>query len=148
MLHAFRAGLRNGWALPPPQKMTKNCPCLASPLAAKRFCMYDVLMPRKRERFNLTCDADLAREARRYFPALDLNMSAFFEHCLAQFIMTLRPFDPLLAEIEAGKADPAQLKAAMRLFMAGANELVGSNLAEFGRITAEVNKELADTDKK
>lgn len=102
----------------------------------------------KKERFNLTCDADLAREARRYFGTLDLNMSAYFEQTLAQFIMTLKPFEPLLEDIEAGKADPAQLKMAVRLFMANASEVVGSNLAEFGRLTQEVNRTLVDTDKK
>lgn len=99
---------------------------------------------RKKERFNLSCDADLAREARRYFPALDLNMSAFFEQALSQFILTLKPFEPLLDEIETGRADPVQLKAAMRLYMSNASELVGSNLEEFGKVSREVNKALLD----
>lgn len=97
----------------------------------------------------MTVDKDIARQARRFFPVLGMNMSAFFEYSMAQFLQTLAPFEPLLDDIEAGKADPAQLKIAMRAYMANASTVVGEHLADFGRISAEVNQKLEEgTDKK
>lgn len=95
----------------------------------------------------MSVDPDIYRTGRRYFDVLDMSMSGFIEMSLVQFIQTLKPFEPLLDDIESGKVDPAELKVAMRLFMGNATELVGENLAELGRLTKEVNGNLL-TDKK
>ncbi len=83
-------------------------------------------------RLNLTIDPDIYRQTRRVFTAMDLNMSAFMEVQLAQFLQTIGPLMPLLDEVERGERDVADAKAAMRVWFAHS---VGQSLAEAHHLT-------------
>lgn len=108
--------------------------------------------PTRKSRLNLTIDPDIYRESRRLFNVLDLNMSGFIETQLAAFLQLTRPLLPLLDAVEDGSADPAEVKLAMRAFMANSQEILGGQLQEFGKATGELSefvRELeAHTDKK
>jgi hypothetical protein len=116
--------------------------------------MYSARMgsPSKKARLNLTMDHDLYREAKRVFPVLGLNMSAFVEMNLAQFLQLTRPLLPLLDAVEAGEVDPAALKVAMRGFMSNSQVVLGEQLQTFGEVSGEMAEFLRElevnTDKK
>ncbi|THF71671.1 hypothetical protein E7T06_01560 [Deinococcus sp. Arct2-2] len=82
-------------------------------------------------RLNLTIDPDIYRDARRVFTAMDMNMSSFVELSLSQFMETVRPLMPLLDEVERGEREPADVKAAMRIWLAHS---VGQELSERHRV--------------
>lgn len=106
-------------------------------------------MPRRKERMNVTVDPDIARAARRAFKLLDMNMSGFFEQNLAMFLQVIKPFEPVMDQVERGEVDPATLKAAMRAFQSSSAGMIGSQLVEFGKVTQEIQGVIdADTDKK
>lgn len=85
-------------------------------------------------RLNLTIDPDIHREARRVFGAMDMNMSAFVEIQLARFLQTVQPLMPLLDEVERGERDPADAKAAMRIWFAHS---VGQPLSDTYRVAGD-----------
>jgi len=93
--------------------------------------------PTRKSRLNLTIDPDIYRESRRLFNVLDLNMSGFVEMQLAAFLQLTRPLIPVLEAVEAGTVDPAELKVAMRSFMANSQEMVGEQLQLFGQASSE-----------
>lgn len=103
---------------------------------------------RNKSRANLTIDPDIYRDAQRVFKLLDMNMSGFFEQQLAVFLQTLAPLRPIMEQVELGKVDPAELKAAMRAFSASATGQVVEQLAEFQRRAREVEQIEVSTDKK
>jgi antitoxin component of RelBE/YafQ-DinJ toxin-antitoxin module len=117
------------------------------------MCLYDWFMTHgRKQRINLTVDPDIYRDAKRLFTALDMNMSQFVELNLAQFLQLTRPMIPVLEEIERGNQDPAELKTALRAFMANGHAAMGTGLQAFGQMTAEVAGFLGEleeaTDKK
>ncbi len=110
-------------------------------------------MPRlgKKTRLNLTIDPDIHREAREVFGAMDLNMSSFVEMQLAQFLQMVRPLLPMMEGIQNGNQSPSEIKAAMRVFMAQSQAMMGGKISEFGTLTsemAELIREEVNTDKK
>lgn len=98
----------------------------------------------RKKRVNFTVDPDLYREAARRFKLMDSSMSAFVEQNLAMFVQLTEPLSPLLDDVEAGTADPAQVKAAMRAFLLHSTALVGGQVQEFGQLLAASNKELEE----
>ncbi len=89
-------------------------------------------------RLNLTIDPAVYRQARRAFDLMEMNMSGFVEMQLALFLQGIKPFEPLMEDIRAGKADPAAMKVAMRAFSAHANSMVGQQLVQFGQIQTDI----------
>ena len=114
--------------------------------------MYNLCVAKgNKARVNLTVDPDIYREARRVFDVMDLNMSAFLEMNLAQFLNMVRPLTPLLDDMQAGKVDPSEVKSAARAWLSHVQSMVGGELVKFGETTGEVAKmtrEEVHTDKK
>lgn len=114
--------------------------------------MYIKCVPAKRikARANLTVDPDIYRESMRVFATLDMSMSGFLEQQLALFLQMIAPLRPVMEQVELGKVDPAELKAAMRAFSASGNMVVGEQLAQFGQAQRQIAEftEGVHTDKK
>lgn len=105
----------------------------------------------KKARVNLTLSPAVYVEARHVFDVLDLNMSAFVEASLVQFLDVMRPVMPQVEGLKAGNSDANAAKAAMRLFLAHSQAKVGAQLSELGKLTselAELSQEEVHTDKK
>jgi len=103
-------------------------------------------------RVNISVDTDMHREAKRRFPVLDLTFSGWVEDQLALFLQATDGMVPYLEAIEAGEADPAQVKAFLRSFLATSTSMLGAQLVELGKATQQiqqlVNEQEGDTHKK
>lgn len=85
-------------------------------------------------RLNLTIDPDIYAKARRVFDATDMSMSAFMEIHLAKFLQTIDPLMPLLEQAEQSVGDPADAKAAIRVWFAHS---IGQPLSDTYHLSGE-----------
>ncbi|WP_299296903.1 hypothetical protein, partial [uncultured Mobiluncus sp.] len=76
-----------------------------------------------------------------------MNMSGFIEQQLALFLQMVKPFEPLIEQVESGQVDPASVKTALRAFNAHGAVMVGEQLVEFGKLQKEIH-ELTETEER